>query len=174
MENRQFPRNLAATKTTVMKRIFISVFALTVALGFDSCAPKNDNINTDMVDISATASGNAPAGKAPVMKFEVEEHDFGKISQGERVSYAFKFKNIGGSDLLISEAHGSCGCTVPDYPKTPIPPGTEAVVNVEFNSEGKHGKQEKTVTLTTNCEPNTKVITIHAEVLEAKPDVPNK
>jgi hypothetical protein len=100
------------------------------------------------------------------MKFEVMEHDFGKISQGERVSYAFKFKNVGGSDLLISEAHGSCGCTVPDYPKNAIAPGAESVVNVEFNSEGKHGKQEKTVTLTTNCEPNTIVITIHAEVLE--------
>jgi hypothetical protein len=153
-----------------MKRLFSSVFILAIAFGLNSCAPKSDKVTTDMVDISATASGNTPAGKAPVMKFEVDEHDFGKISQGERVSYAFKFKNTGGSDLLISEAHGSCGCTVPDYPKTPIAPGADGVVNVEFNSEGKHGKQEKTVTLTTNCEPNTKVITIHAEVLEAKGD----
>lgn len=154
-----------------MKRLSISISIFAIVAGLSSCAPKNDKISTDLVNISNTASGNAPAGKAPVMKFEVEEHDFGKISQGERVSYAFKFKNVGGSDLLISEAHGSCGCTVPDYPKTPVAPGQESVVNVEFNSEGKHGKQEKTVTLTTNCEPNTKVITIHAEVLEPKGDV---
>jgi hypothetical protein len=153
-----------------MKRIFISIFVITIAAGFNSCAPKDKKISTDMVDITATASGNAPAGKAPVMKFEVEEHDFGKISQGERVSYAFKFTNVGGSDLVINEAHGSCGCTVPDYPKAAIAPGQEGVVNVEFNSEGKHGEQEKTVTLTTNCEPNTKVITIHAIVLDAKGD----
>ena len=151
------------------KRFFISVFAL-AAFGFNSCAPKSDKISTDLVNISATASGNAPAGKAPVMKFEVMEHDFGKISQGERVSFGFKFKNVGGSDLQINEAHGSCGCTVPDYPKNLIAPGQESVVNVEFNSEGKHGKQEKTVTLTTNCEPNTIVITIHAEVLEPAGD----
>ena len=148
-----------------MKTIFISVLAFIIAAGFSSCAPKSDKVTTDMVDITTTASGNTPAGKAPVMKFDVEEHDFGKISQGEKVSYAFKFKNIGGSDLIISEAHGSCGCTVPVYPHKPVAPGQEDVINVEFNSEGKHGVQEKTVTLTTNCTPNTKVITIHANVL---------
>ncbi|HTL82345.1 MAG TPA: DUF1573 domain-containing protein, partial [Bacteroidia bacterium] len=133
-----------------------------------SCAPKKaDDINTDMVDISANASGNAPAGKAPTMVFETERHDFGKITQGERVTFAFKFKNTGGSDLIINEAHGSCGCTVPDYPKQAIPPGSEGICNVEFNSEGKHGHQEKTVTFTTNCEPNTQVIYISADVLDA-------
>ncbi len=148
-----------------MKTIFISFLALGVAICFNSCAPKSNKVTTDMVDITTTASGNAPAGKAPVMKFDVESHDFGKISQGERVSFAFKFKNVGGSDLIISEAHGSCGCTVPSFPHDAIAPGQEEVVNVEFSSEGKHGLQEKTVTLTTNCSPNTKVITIHADVL---------
>ncbi|GAB4139073.1 MAG: hypothetical protein Fur0041_14150 [Bacteroidia bacterium] len=143
-----------------------SVLTVILAAGLMSCAPKKDKeVTTDLIDITATASGNAPAGKAPVMKFERELHDFGKISQGERVTTSFKFKNVGGSDLIISEAHGSCGCTVPDYPKKPVPPGGEGVINVEFNSEGKRDKQEKTVTLTTNCEPNTKVITIRAEVL---------
>ncbi|MBI3509814.1 MAG: DUF1573 domain-containing protein [Bacteroidetes bacterium] len=145
--------------------IRLSAIAI-LAFALASCAPKKpDEVSTDMVDISANASGNSPSGKAPVMKFEVEKYDFGKISQGERVSYAFKFKNVGGSDLLISEAHGSCGCTVPDYPRKPIPPGAEGVVNVEFNSQGKSGPQEKTVAITTNCEPNTKVITITADVL---------
>lgn len=149
-----------------MRTVIISVFALGLMLGFDSCAPKKDKVTTDMVNISSTASGNAPAGKEPEIQFEVLEHDFGKISQGERVSFAFKFKNVGGSELLISEAHGSCGCTVPDYPRKPIAPGQEDVIKVEFNSEGKHGKQEKTVTLSTNCKVATKVITIHAEVLD--------
>ncbi|HEU4719090.1 MAG TPA: DUF1573 domain-containing protein [Bacteroidia bacterium] len=149
-----------------MKSTILSVFALALVFSFTSCAPKkNKEVTTDLVDITSTASGNAPAGKAPVMKFEVEEHDFGTISQGERVSFPFKFRNVGGSDLIISEAHGSCGCTVPDYPTKPIAPGQDAVVNVEFNSEGKRGKQEKTVTMTTNCEPNTQVITIHANVV---------
>ena len=148
-----------------MKTVIISVLAFVIAAGVSSCAPKSDKVTTDMVDITTTASGNAPSGKAPVMKFETEDHDFGKISQGERVSYAFKFKNVGGSDLIISEAHGSCGCTIPKYPHNPVAPGQEEVINVEFSSEGKKGLQEKTVTLSTNCSPSTKLNTIHADVL---------
>ncbi|HTF04169.1 MAG TPA: DUF1573 domain-containing protein [Bacteroidia bacterium] len=151
-----------------MKTLFstqhLVVFVL--AAGLVACAPRQEkDVNTDMVNITATASGNAPTGKAPFMKLEKEKHDFGKISQGERVSTEFKFKNTGGSDLVISDAHGSCGCTVPDYPRKPIPPGGEDVIKVEFNSEGKSGKQEKTVTLTTNCEPPNIVITIASEVI---------
>jgi hypothetical protein len=151
------------------KKIILSALILGLAAGFVSCAPKKkDQVTPDMVNITATANGNSPAGMAPVMKFETETHDFGKITQGQVVSYAFKFKNTGGSDLTIAEAHGSCGCTVPEYPHNPIAPGEEGVINVNFNSEGKHGVQEKTVTLSTNCEPSTKVITIHAEVLTPK------
>lgn len=148
-----------------MKNVFISVLAFVIAAGISSCAPKSNEVTTDLVDITQTANGNTPAGKEPAMKFEQEMFDFGKISQGERVSHSFKFKNVGGSDLVILEAHGSCGCTVPKFPKKAIPPGQEEVIDVEFSSEGKHGMQEKTVTLTTNCTPNTKVITIKAEVL---------
>ncbi|MEO5645138.1 MAG: DUF1573 domain-containing protein [Bacteroidia bacterium] len=148
-----------------MKTFFISVLTFVFAMGISSCAPKNNDVNTDLVDITTTATGNSPMGKDPAMKFETEVHDFGKISQGERVSYSFKFKNIGGSNLIISEAHGSCGCTVPKFPKDPVAPGQEGVIDVEFSSEGKHGVQEKTVTLSTNCSPSTKVITIKADVL---------
>ncbi|MDQ3108406.1 MAG: DUF1573 domain-containing protein [Bacteroidota bacterium] len=143
-----------------MKTAFITVLAFVFAVGFSSCAPKEKKVTTDLVNIN-----DKPVGKDPVMKFETEVHDFGKISQGERVSYSFKFKNTGGSDLIIYEAHGSCGCTVPQFPKDPVGPGEEEVINVEFNSEGKREMQEKTVTLTTNCSPNTKVITIKANVV---------
>lgn len=142
-----------------MKTVFISVLAFVFAVGISSCAPKNKEVTTDLVDISTNTE------KGPVMKFEKEVHDFGKISQGERVSYSFKFENTGSEDLIISDAHGSCGCTVPKFPKKPVAPGEEEVIDVEFASEGKKGLQEKTVTLTTNCTPNTKVITIKADVL---------
>ena len=151
-----------------MKTVFSlkNTFVFILAIGLVACAPRKDkDVDTDMVNIDATASGNAPTGKAPQMKFETIDHDFGTISQGERVSTQFKFKNTGGSDLVISEAHGSCGCTVPDYPKKAIAPGAEDVIKVEFNSEGKSGQQEKTVTLTTNCEPPTLILTIHANVV---------
>jgi len=150
-------------KTPVSVKLISGILILA---SLSSCAPRQDKeVNTDMVNITATGSGNAPAGKAPTMRFEKEVHDFGKISQGERVSTQFKFKNTGGTELVISDAQGSCGCTVPDYPRKPIPPGGEDVIKVEFNSEGKSGNQEKTVTLVTNCEPPTVIITIKAEVL---------
>lgn len=151
-----------------MKTVFSAknIFVFILAAGLVACAPRKDKeIDTDMVNMEATASGNAPAGKAPQMKFESLEHDFGTISQGERVSTQFKFKNTGGTDLVISDAVGSCGCTVPDYPKKAIAPGAEDVIKVEFNSEGKQGKQQKTVTLTTNCEPPTIMLTINADVV---------
>jgi hypothetical protein len=158
---------LPQTKTD-MKSVFSlqNVLVLALVTAMAGCAPRTDKeVNTDMVNIGATGSGNAPTGKAPEMKFTETTHDFGTISQGERVTTQFKFKNTGGTDLVISDAHGSCGCTVPEYPRKPIPPGGEDVIKVEFNSEGKTGKQEKTVTLTTNCEPPNIVLTINADVV---------
>jgi Protein of unknown function (DUF1573) len=147
----------------------LSLFALASSIALISCAPKpNSEVNTDMVNIEQSANGKAPTGNLPVIQFKEESHDFGKVTQGERVKFAFTFKNVGGSDLTIENASGSCGCTVPEWPKNPIAPGKEGIVNVEFNSENKSGLQNKTVTLVTNCEPSTKVINISAEVLIPK------
>ncbi len=121
----------------------------------------DSSISTDVINVPSTASGKpATPGSAPVMVFNEEKHDFGKITQGEKVSYSFVFKNNGGSDLVISSAQGSCGCTVPTYPKGPVKPGQESKIDVVFNSEGKSGVVEKTVTLVTNCNPSTKILTI--------------
>ena len=80
----------------------------------------------------------------------------------------FRFKNVGQSNLIISSAQGSCGCTVPEWPKEPIAPGAEGKIEVTFNSTGKQGLQNKTVTLVANTIPNTKVIVIKGEVLAPK------
>ena len=77
----------------------------------------------------------------------------------------FILKNTGDADLIISAAKGSCGCTVPEWPKNPIAKWEEAAIKVTFNSSGRSGKQNKTVTLVTNAIPNTKVITINGNVI---------
>ena len=77
----------------------------------------------------------------------------------------FIIKNIGNDKLLINLAKGSCGCTVPVWPKEPILEGEESTIKVTFNSAGKKGRQNKTVTLVTNAIPNTKVITINGNVI---------
>jgi hypothetical protein len=94
----------------------------------------------------------------PVMTFEVLEYNFGAIKQGESVTHEFKFKNTGREPLIINNAVGSCGCTVPDYPKEPIKPNGTGTIKVTFNSAGKMGQQDKTVTLTYDTD---KTIVLH-------------
>jgi hypothetical protein len=97
--------------------------------------------------------------------FENTEHDFGTITQGDKVTYDFKFKNTGKSELLIKEAKGSCGCTVPEYPKDPISPGQEDIIKVSFNSAGKIGDQIKSVTLFCNIPEGVKVLHIKSNIV---------
>ncbi len=142
---------------------------------FIACSSKKNSdvpdnaINTDVVNNPATASKSVdPKENVPAYEFESEEHDFGTIIQGESVSFAFKFKNSGKGDLVIRSANGSCGCTVPEFPKDPVKPGESALINVTFNSEGKEGLQNKTVTLIANTIPNTHVLTIKGNVIKEK------
>jgi len=122
-------------------------------------------LSTDIIKNPNTASGEVDDTKLPHFEFVEEVKDFGKITQGESISTSFRFKNVGQSDLIISSAQGSCGCTVPEWPKEPIKPGAEGVIDVTFNSTGKQGMQNKTITLVANTIPNTKVIALKGEVL---------
>ena len=108
---------------------------------------------------------NSKNNNQPIVQFVKEEHNFGDITQGEVVSHNFVIKNSGKSDLIISSAKGSCGCTVPVWPKDPIKPGAEAEIKVTFNSNGRSGSQTKKVTVLTNAIPNTKVLTIRGNVI---------
>ena len=99
------------------------------------------------------------------MKFEETEHDFGKLIQGETVSYEFQFTNSGKSDLIIVDVSTSCGCTVPSFPKTPIHCGDKGVIKVTYNSSGKHGFQSKNILVVANTQPNTTLLRIKAQVV---------
>ena len=145
-----------------MKKTVIALLFLPLVCWVYSCKSSQGNdkgISTSIVGVS---------GKLPTMIFADTTHDFGTINQGEKVSYTFKFKNTGSTDLVISSATGSCGCTVPHYPKGTIHPGEDGQVDVTFDSSGKQGKVEKMVTLVTNCQPNTKILTITANILIPK------
>jgi len=122
-------------------------------------------ITTDLVSSPLTANQSAEKVLTPKIQMDEESFDFGEMKQGESVTHDFILKNIGDANLIISSAKGSCGCTVPEWPKEPIAKGDEAIIKVTFNSAGKSGKQNKTVTLVTNAIPNTKVITINGNVI---------
>ncbi|MCF8423282.1 MAG: DUF1573 domain-containing protein [Bacteroidia bacterium] len=145
-----------------MKAIYILVASVLIITS--SCKEQNSEITTNDVMNTKSADGTTNAD-LPEIKFEEETHDFGRITQGEKVAYGFKLKNTGGSNLIISSANGSCGCTIPEYPKKPILPGEEAIINVVFASEGKSGVVEKSVTIVTNCEPSTRIIYIKANII---------
>ncbi len=148
------------------------VFAAAVLSLMAACNGNNNeaSYNTDLITNPNTASGdNVDKDKLPFFEFVEKVIDFGTITQGEIVSTTFKFKNVGKTDLIISSAQGSCGCTVPEWPKEPIKPGEESKIFVKFNSTGKQGLQNKTVTLVANTLPNTTVIALKGNVL-----VPNE
>ena len=101
----------------------------------------------------------------PIIEFSNVVWDFGEIKQGESSDHVFQFINTGSEPLIISNAKGSCGCTVPDWPKEPILPNSAGQISVQFNSGEKKGRQNKTVTLTTNCTPNTTILRVVGNIL---------
>ena len=140
---------------------------LLVSLALVSCNSSSDEktITTDLVNSPLTANSNAEKVLTPNIEMLETSYNFGEIQQGESVTHDFILKNTGDADLIISAAKGSCGCTVPEWPKTPIAKGEEAAIKVTFNSAGRSGKQNKTVTLVSNAIPNTKVITINGNII---------
>ncbi len=130
---------------------------------------------------TANAAQSAPTANAkavPAKKVEVEEvsrpvtsikfdnikYDWGTIKQGQSVSHTFRVTNTGNAPLVIANAKASCGCTVPDWTKAPIPPGKTGEIKVKFDSTGKSGQTTKTVTVTANTEPENTVLTITGKI----------
>ena len=146
---------------TLLLLVFVSVILL-------SCNSKNNKTNqssgvTPGSDSSGTSS---EMNGLPVLSFEEDFHDFGKLYSGELVTYAFKFKNTGNSVLLISNVGTSCGCTVTAFPKQPIKPGEESTIDVKFDTTGKHGRQSKSITVFANTQPPTSTLRIEAFLVE--------
>jgi Protein of unknown function (DUF1573) len=106
----------------------------------------------------------APTGPTTTIKYEQERFDFGVVDEGDVVKHAFKFTNTGSEPLLITNCKGSCGCTVPTWPREPIAPGGTGEIKVEFNTKGKPGNQSKRVTVTANTAPTETYIEVSGEV----------
>ena len=100
----------------------------------------------------------------PNIKFSKLNFNFGTIEKGDVISKYITFKNDGKRDLVISNVKSSCGCTVADWPKNPIAPNHSDSLLLELNSSSLNGKIMKTVTIISNSKPNTKVITINAQI----------
>lgn len=141
----------------------MNLFAVIALISVVSCK-KNDHSGDIKLDdknqiiAQEFGAGGTVEVKKPMLKaadypkIEIEngDFDFGTINEGDKAEHVFKLKNTGKTDLLIITAQASCGCTVPEWTKEPIKSGESGEVKIIFNSTGKPGLQQKTVTLTTN------------------------
>ncbi len=148
-----------------MKYLILLFSALTI-IGLNSCDNADKTISTEVVSNTKSATQEIEYGSAPQFSFDETVHDFGKIIRGEKVSYSFKFTNVGGADILISKVTSSCGCTVSKYPKTPIEPGKVGYIEATFDSKHKKGFQNKSITIMANTEPNKTVLRVKTQVVQ--------
>ena len=128
-----------------------------------SCGSDDSNINTGLVNnpASATESSNK---KEPIIEFKVTEHDFGKIIQGEQMSYTYHFKNTGNAPLIITAVEKTCGCTDTKFPKEPIKPGEEGGITITYDSKGHKGFQNKRIIVKANTNPSETILKFKAQV----------
>jgi hypothetical protein len=151
-----------------MNKGLLIVFML--AFGLAACNSTNETkekkVTADIIDNPVTASGDYSTEDLPKIEFNKTTHDFGLIIEGEKVIYTFTYTNTGKSDLIIKSASASCGCTVPTFSREPIAPGEQGKLEVVFDSNGRSGKQHKTVTVLSNCIPNTLKLAITGEIVE--------
>jgi hypothetical protein len=115
---------------------------------------------------SGSESAGAKTGLAAI-DFKTLEHDFGQITEGEKVAFLFSFDNSGTGDLVIESATTSCGCTVPEFEDKPIPPGGSGTLEVVFDSSGRSGMQTKTITVRSNAAKPVMILKITAEVISS-------
>jgi hypothetical protein len=134
------------------------VFILWLLSGCDSVVNNGNRLKAEDV---------AP-GEVAELVFSEYEYDFGKISEGEKVAHIFSFENKGPGNLVIKSASTSCGCTVPKYDRSPIPPGKGGNLEVVFDSGGRSGIQTKTISVRSNSPAEVVILKITAEVISRK------
>ncbi|MDA0931584.1 MAG: DUF1573 domain-containing protein [Bacteroidetes bacterium] len=110
-------------------------------------------------------------GKTTTMVFEKDTFNFGTLTKGDKKEFTLTFTNTGSEQLIIADAKGSCGCTVPEKPEGPIKPGEKGEIKVVFDSTNKKGGPiTQTVTLTANTEPNVTVLHVVGQVIDPNAD----
>ena len=164
-------------KIALLALISVTLIINTFMKG-DSSDSSTDNART----VAAKSSNNSvvmPVGQDGIVEndpiaidhpktsfvFDTYDYDFGDVKQDTENEKIFTFTNTGKEPLVITSAKGSCGCTVPKYPKEPIEPGATGEIKVVYSPGKQQYKQSKTVTITANTDPETTVLKIYANVI---------
>ena len=145
--------------------VLVIFFFTTILFSCNSSNSADGRLPSGIVNNPNTASGDESDKKFAVISFITDEHDFGKVIQGEKVTYTFKFENTGTADLIITDVTANCGCTTPGFTNDPVKPGGTGLIKVTFDSNNRRGFQNKAVTVVSNTQPNSKVLKIKAMVI---------
>lgn len=124
--------------------------------------------NSELIRNPATANMPTDTNMLARIVFEQLEFDFGTVNEGAIVNHTFKFTNVGKVPLTILKCRSSCGCTIPEWPEEPIPPGGTAEITAKFNTEGKLKEQKKSITVTANTYPNESKVVLKGMVNPVK------
>jgi hypothetical protein len=128
---------------------------------FSSCDIRNGRHKQDVL-----AQGNDGDFKdSTTVQIIDSAYNFGKVTDGEKVEYNYKFRNTGKHPLIIFSATASCGCTVPEKPDAPIPPGEIGYLKVVFDSRGRVGEVHKDINVRSNAYPIFPVLKLVGEVV---------
>ena len=149
-----------------MKKIII-LFALTLSAGFfTACKDTKAASKINVVNLEKAKKRDTEINKgAASISFDKIEYDFGTVNEGDVVETVYKVTNSGNTDLIITDAKASCGCTVPVWPRNAIKPGESADIAVKFNTRGKPNRQSKTITLSTNTALGREILKLSGMVI---------
>ena len=136
-----------------------------LVFGFMSCSGGGkDEFDSSIVNIPVSADGKNEKVRMPKFEFERTHHDFGKLIQGEKVSFTYKFKNVGNATLVISAVVPGCNCTVAQFTQTPVAVGETGTITVNFNTETKKGLVNSNVIVQANTYPSDTKLSFTANV----------
>ncbi len=139
---------------------------LVISSGLFSCdIRRNNNTKTDVQAVDPSVQTFKDSTTVQILD---PVYNFGKVTDGEKVEYSFRFTNTGKNPLIVTSATASCGCTVPEKPEAPIKPGETGFIKVVFNSQGRVGTTHKEINVTSNAFPAFPPLEIRGEVLAAK------
>jgi hypothetical protein len=148
-----------------MSRFFnIPFISLLFVFFISACNEPAKPLETDLINNPKSAGESNKQQNTPAIEFARLEYDFGRLIQGEKATYTFKYKNTGTADLILSKVSTSCGCTASSFTTTPVKPGGEGKVEIVFDSNGLRGIQNKTVTVLSNTSPSATVLRLKAQV----------
>ena len=147
---------IKSQEKAIMKRMFISLLCVTIC-GVAAHAQTNNSPGSAII-------ASAPDPDAGKFEFKEDSHNFGEVPEGPLAECDFIFKNTGKKPILITEAHGTCGCTVPEWPHQPIKPGDAGLIHIKYTTMGRKGEIMKDVIITSNAQQSPMILHIRGWV----------